>query len=170
MRTPKLFALPFVLAMAAGMAMGQTAKRSFTLVISADSSIVKQGSPISIKIELRNISDHNIGWTMAPGGDLHGEIIGFPPILRDVQGREPPLTKWGRKVLGRGGAPDDAPLVRNAVFRYEMPPGKVMKTEIRLDEVYDLTSPGKYTIQVSHYDEDNKEEAKSNTLTITVTP
>jgi hypothetical protein len=51
-----------------------------------------------------------------------------------------------------------------------MPPGKVMKTEIRLDEVYDLTSPGKYTIQVSHYDEDNKEEAKSNTLTITVTP
>lgn len=45
-----------------------------------------------------------------------------------------------------------------------------MNTEIKLDEMYDLSAPGKYTVQVPHYDEDNKEDVKSNTVTITVTP
>jgi hypothetical protein len=159
-----------ILAVAAGGAFGQTVKRPFALQISVASTTIRVGSPITIKIELKNISDHNIGWTMAPGWESHGEVIGFTPIVRDEQGKEPPLTKWGRRVLGRGSEPDDAPLVRNAAFRTEMAPGKVMNTEIGLDGVYDLRAPGKYNVQVSHYDEDNKEDVKSNTLTITITP
>jgi hypothetical protein len=62
------------------------------------------------------------------------------------------------------------PLVLNAVFRTEMAPGKVMNTVIGLDGVYDLSAPGEYNVQVSHYDEDNREEVKSNTLTVTITP
>jgi hypothetical protein len=59
--------------------------------------------------------------------------------------------------------------VLNAVEPVAMHPGETLKTEIRLNALYDLV-PGKYTVQVQYYDDENKEAVKSKTVTPTVVP
>jgi hypothetical protein len=123
---------------------------------------------LGVKIQLKNISDHDISWMALPEGDVHGEMVGFRPIVKDAHGKEPPLTKGGRRLFGRT-APEEPDLVIEAVGVVAVHPGAVMKTEIKLNELYDL-SPGKYTVQVWTYDEENKEKVMSNTVSLTVVP
>jgi hypothetical protein len=81
-----------------------------------------------------------------PGGDVHGEIIGFRPIVKDAAGKEPPLTRWGRVASGRVIPEDHSPgLVLNATGSIAVHPGVAMRSEIKLNELYDLSVPGKYT-------------------------
>lgn len=164
--------LVFILAIAsAGLTtLAQTVQRPFSLAISVAHDTVKTGTPIVIDIMFKNISDHDISRAARPEGLAHGELLGFPPIVRDAQGKEPPLTKQGRLIFGRP-APGE-------VGGYEavssgialMHPGKIITPEIRLSELYDLRVPGKYTVQVWHYDVENKEAVRSNAVTVTVTP
>jgi hypothetical protein len=153
-----------------GVALAQTPQRSFTFDISVAQDAFKVGSQIVVKIQLKNTSDHDITRTSLPHWDTEGELIGFRPIVRDAQGKEPPLTKWGRTALLRPPLDDhEAVLVLNAVGPVAMHPGEILKTEIRLNALYDLV-PGKYTIQVQYYDDENKEAVKSKTITLTVVP
>ncbi|MGD0793035.1 MAG: DUF2135 domain-containing protein [Terriglobales bacterium] len=163
-------ALASILAITVGAALAQTVQRSFSFGISVVHETIKVGSPIVVKVQLKNTSDHVIYRMGLPGWDVHGELVGFPPIVRDAQGNEPPLTKWGRLAFGRETPEDKSTLVLNEVLRVPMPPGEVMKTEIRLSDLYDLSVPGKYTVQVRYYDDENKEEVKSTTITVTVVP
>jgi hypothetical protein len=160
--------LPFILAVVVGVAFAQAAQRSFSFGISVLNDTVKVGSPIIVKIQLKNISDHDIPWTALPGGDLHGEMIGFRPLVRDAQGKEPSLTKGGRRLFGQT-ASEEPDLVIDAVGAFAVHPGAVMKTEINLNELYDLR-PGKHTIRVWTYDDENKEKVMSNAITLTVVP
>jgi hypothetical protein len=160
--------LPFILLITVGMTLAQTAQRSFSFGISVTSDTVKVGSPIIVKIQETNISDHDISWMSLPGADDHGEVIGFRPVVTNAQGKEPPLTKWGRKAFGRTH-PEEPNLVLNAVGLITVHPGEVMKTDIKLNELYDL-SPGKYTVQVWTYDNENKEKVMSKTINLTVVP
>jgi hypothetical protein len=163
--------LAFVLAITVGVGFAQTVKRSFSVDFKVQHDIVRAGSPVIIKIQLKNTSDHVIYRTGVPGGDVEGELVGFPPIVRDAQGKEPPLTKWGRLAFSRVTPEDNSPgLQMSAVLRIPMPPGDVMKTEIRVNNLYDLSVPGKYTVQVRYYDDENKEELKSDLITVTVVP
>jgi hypothetical protein len=41
---------------------------------------------------------------------------------------------------------------------------------IALNDFYDLSAPGQYTIQVRRWDDETKTWVKSNTLTVTVSP
>jgi len=160
--------LPFIMAITAGMALAQTVQRSISFGISVPNDTAKVGSPIIIKIQEKNISDHDIWWMSLPGGNHHGEVIGFRPIIKDTQGKEPPLTKWGREVFGRT-APGEPNLGLNAVGQIAVQPGEVMRTEINLNGLYDL-SPGKYAVQVWTYDDENKEQVMSKRITVTVVP
>jgi hypothetical protein len=153
-----------------GVALAQTPQRSFTFDISVAEGTFKVGSQIAVKIQLKNTSDHDITRGFLPNWDTEGELIGFWPIVRDAQGKEPPLTKWGRMVLHRPPLDDlDPVLVLNAVGPVAMHPGEILKTEIRLNALFDLV-PGKYTVQVQYYDDENKEPVKSRTITLTVVP
>jgi len=173
-------ALPFILAMAtAGVALAQTVQQPFSLTISAAHDTVKAGAPIVIEIRFKNISDHNIRRTVRPEGPTHGELLGFPPIARDVEGKEPPLTKLGRLEFGRQKPGEDdfyVYMIESGIGSSWLRPGGVMMPVIKLNELYDLSIPGKYTVQVLHggYDlhgvPDDKTEVKSNTITVTVVP
>jgi hypothetical protein len=161
--------LLFILSMATGLAAAQAAQRSFNFGISAASTDVKAGAPVIVKVQLKNTSDHDLSWMSLPGGNVHGEVVGFRPIVKDAQGKEPPLTKWGRQVFGRT-AKGEPGLVLNAVGLVAVHPGDVMKTEIHLNEIYDLSAPGKYSVQVRYFDDENKDEVRSNAITVTVAP
>jgi hypothetical protein len=163
--------LPFILAIAIiGVALAQTVQRPFSLSISVAHDTVKAGSPIVVKIQFKNISDHDISRVVRPEGAAHGELLGFPPIVRDDQGKEPPLTRQGRLIFGRQTPADRTIYSGTSVGGTAMHPGHVITPEIRLSELYDLSAPGKYTIQVWTYDDENKEKVMSNTVTVTVVP
>jgi len=163
--------LVLVLLAARAIAVTQTVRRSFSLNIALQHDTVKVGEPVVIQIEKKNISNHDIGSWSVGGGDEHGEYAGFPPIVRDAKGKEPPLTKWGRVVFGRQTAADNgASLDLNAVVRGHLHPGEISKSKITLTGMYDLSVPGKYTVQVRHGDDENNDEVKSNVLTFTVLP
>jgi hypothetical protein len=161
------------------LAHAQTVQQPFSLTISAAHDTVKAGAPIVIEIRFKNISDHNIFRTERPEGPTHGELLGFPPVVRDVEGKEPPLTKFGRLEFGRkkaGEDDSDGYMMQSGVGGSWLRPGGVMTPVIKLNELYDLSIPGKYTVQVLHggYDlhggHDDKTEVKSNTIALTVVP
>jgi hypothetical protein len=165
----KIFLLTVALAIS-GVGLAQAPQRSFTFDISVAQDTFKVGSQIAVKIQFKNTSDHDITRTSLPHWDTDGELIGFRPIVCDAQGKEPPLTKWGRMALRRPPLDDhDAPLVLSAVGPVAMHPGEILKTEISLNALYDLV-PGKYTVQVQYYDDENKEAVKSRTIALTVAP
>jgi hypothetical protein len=166
-----LSALAFTLVVTVGAAHAQTVQQPFSLAISVAHDTVKTGTPIVINIMFKNISDHDINRAIRPEGRTHGELLGFPPIVRDAEGKEPPLTKLGRLIFGRP-APGDGMTVYEGISSGNGPlhPGKAITPEIRLSELYDLSVPGQYTVLVWHYDVEKKEAVKSNTVTVTVTP
>jgi hypothetical protein len=152
-----------------GVTLAQTVQRSFSFSISMAHDTIQVGAPAVVKVQLKNISGHDISSTTLPGGDIHGELVGFRPAVRDAQGKEPPLTKWGRQVFSRTIG-NEMPIVLNAVGMVAVHPGEVIRNEISLHEIYDLSVPGKYTVQVKYDDDENKDEVGSNTITLTVLP
>ena len=135
----------------------------FSIAISVDSSTVKTGSQITTKAVLTNKAKDTIfldtfaQWT----GELDLEVE-----VRDVQGNLAPLTDYGRLVIKGEG---DVPIV-GKVFSMALLPGEVLKKDVVISKLYDLSQPGKYTIQAQRVDDANGALAKSNTVTVTVTP
>jgi hypothetical protein len=125
----------------------------FTLAISAADSTVKAGAKVVIQIALTNTSD---------------KVMGERPDVRD-QGFMVDVT-----VVGNGAAPDTEggrQWKHDCGWREEMSggilelnPGETRKRSLAISDLYDLTRPGQYTVQVHRY------TVKSNTITVTVTP
>jgi hypothetical protein len=80
--------------------------------------------------------------------------------------------EFGRKKAGEDDS--DGYMMQSGVGGSWLRPGGVMTPVIKLNELYDLSIPGKYTVQVLHggYDlhggHDDKTEVKSNTIALTV--
>ncbi len=148
---------------------GQAKEQSFSLTIGAVKSVVKVRSKIRLQIELKNTSDHDIELTAVPWGkEDHPELEGFRPIVTDSQGKPAPLTKWGRLVFGRSEPSDNVSLSLNAVTTFPLAPGKIYKSEILLSDLYDLSLPGTYAVEIPRYDNHTKQEMKSNAVTVSV--
>jgi len=173
-------ALVFVLSVGlSGYAFAQAVQQPFSLAISVAHETAKTGAPIVFEIRFKNILDHKILRTERPDGPIHGELLGFLPTVKDAEGKEPPLTRLGRSEFRRkkpGDDDSDGFMFQSGVGGSWLPPGGVMTPVIKLNELYDLSVPGKYTVQVLHggYDlhggHDDKTEVRSNTVTVTVTP
>jgi hypothetical protein len=148
--------------------------QSSTLATTVVQNVVKAGSKIRVKIQFKNISDHDINLMSAPWDDKedHPETVGFRPIMVNAQGKEPPLTKWGKQVFGRTEPSDHLPpnLTLNAVTTFPLHPGQVYTSEVIVSDLYDLSVPGTYMVQVSRHDHDLKHDVKSNFVSITITP
>lgn len=83
--------------------------------------------------------------------------------VRDGQNRIPPETEYASKAKGRGHFSNDQ------IF-YLQPGESLPKNLLVLTKFYDMSRPGKYTVQVSRAvpKELGGGTVKSNTLTITV--
>lgn len=51
-----------------------------------------------------------------------------------------------------------------------MKPGETMTDRVNVSKVYDLTQPGRYTIQFQRLDPETKTFVKSNEITVTLRP
>ncbi len=123
----------------------------FTLRISGPGTVAA-GQPVPVRVLLQNTSDYPIGVV---------EPIIMDHLVMSIQGpsgQEPP-----RK--GRGGG--SMGLVSNL-------PGEVRDEVLRVDFLYDLSQPGKYTLQLKRpIAEDHSEKdglISSNVISVTMSP
>jgi Carboxypeptidase regulatory-like domain/Tetratricopeptide repeat/TPR repeat len=141
----------------------QAAKPPFSLSISPELDVFMVGSPMPIRVVLKNTSSHSISL-------LELSWCNYTAEIRDSQG-----TLVKAKPLAEKRS-DGTVLLRHAassVARVRVDPGKTANnicTVYNLADDYEVTKPGKYSVQVLRYDDENKIWVKSNTISIIALP
>jgi hypothetical protein len=93
-------------------------------------------------------------------------------VLND-QGNSAHDTLYKRSLKGKGRCDEAGRCYlgfMGSIITYFLKPGETIKDGLTLNRLYDLTKPGKYTIQCQRFDEESNSWVKSNKITITVTP
>lgn len=152
---------------------GQPVRSPFSLTISTPTTTVKSGSEVRINITMSNTSNQKILLFRAKGDDS-GEFNNDLQILDD-KANSAPVTEYRRRLKGEPGRPgphgEPAPPLLSSDIGCSLEPGKSMEEVIVANKLYDLSQPGKYSIQVSRFDlAYSKTWVKSNTITLTVVP
>jgi hypothetical protein len=138
-----------------GLAFGQVHPQPFTLQISSDNTEVKAGSEIFIRVTEQNISS---GVVDCSSWEVDSTDLSFNYEVRNGAGR--PL-KQREGVFNHPGSHKSCSLQ----------PGEAVSHECWISWLYDLKSPGKYSVKVSRYtDNSATNEVKSNVILITVLP
>lgn len=145
-----------VLAVGAGKSFG-SATVPFALALEAEEDTVKAGAEVKVNITLKNSSNRamHMHLTLAE--------VDYAFEVRDSQGMIPPETDYAKKSKGRGHFSNDQ------IF-YLQPGESLPKELLVLTKFYDMSRPGKYTVQVSRVvpRDLGSGTVKSNNLTITV--
>lgn len=131
----------------------------FALTISGAKSSVKAGSAVWVRAILENKSDHDLSVYKAISDDMDQGGWVYQVDIRDGKGEEPRQTEFARSV-GAGGSGGYIPL----------PPGKALTDRVNVSKLYDLSRPGRYTIQFQRVDMESKTFVTSNKITVTVVP
>jgi hypothetical protein len=126
------------------------------VTISTPGTAVKSGSNIRVGVTLRNASKQDYDFTYATGDPLTCMIA-----VRDAQGNMAADTAQGRKTKDMHATWRGQPLT------YSLQPGETQTRDCAVSELYDMTHPGKYSIEVQQLD---GRPVKSNTEVVTVVP
>jgi hypothetical protein len=139
--------------------LGQAAKNSFSLTISTPSDSVKTGDQVRLDITITNTSDQDIQ-----------VVITHPEIFYDIDvhhnGDSARETDYGHRVHNRHTIPFGTV---SPVVSGPLKPGDKVQEHYVLNDLYDFSDVGKYTVQVQQKDPKTKTFIKSNTITVTVT-
>jgi hypothetical protein len=131
------------------------------------------GRKVAIKVITKNISNH---WLNEQTAEDKRDLQRFFRVdVQDGQGATPPETDFGQRVGNRGDAPFNpwssrATPGRGSTIGPSYGLGEERTQVIAVNDLYDLSKPGQYTIQVRRWDDETKTWVKSNTITVTVTP
>jgi hypothetical protein len=162
------FLIPTLIVAVISLAAAPIADPEYSLTISAGSGRFKRGADIKVRIVLANLTDHQI--SIGRLNDSFGPEFEYTINVRDADSRAVALTRYGRASHGTPDAGD----VRQGCgdcsgFSEDLAPHEKITDEISVSKIHDLSKPGKYTIQVSRFNDDGlKTLVKSNTLTITI--
>lgn len=142
----------------------KNAKPTFTLAVSTDHETVAPGAKVIVTVHLTNVSDHALSFGRFGFG---GPDLAYRVEIRDSQGQLAPYTEdYGKRL--RHEAPYDQPIVGRAAG-YGVEKGETATETIEVTKQYHLSTPGKYTIRVSHQDLETNVDVQSNTISLTVT-
>jgi hypothetical protein len=145
-----------------------------SLSIKADSDAARPNLPVDVLVDTKNVSTHSIvlrRQERAQDPAMLGSV--FRIDVLDSQGNAPIETGLSQSTNNRADTPPDSALMisaRAAGTVLSIGPGEVWRNTIRVSDLYDLSKPGQYTIQVRRWDDETKTWVKSNTITVTVTP
>jgi len=124
-----------------------------SLILSAAKTTMKVGEDLKVEVTMTNSTDHDVFYK-----------ADFPPFMievRDNDNKKVSETEYGRKVHGKnrpGGS----------YFAMPMHPGESIRRQPVLSQEFDLSQPGKYSIQAIRQVDDMV--VKSNMVSITVVP
>jgi hypothetical protein len=144
------------------------ARQPFAIVIRTVHDRFKLGDQIEVLIHLTNTSDKDVFLTgaCAPKADLNG----FRVDVKDAQGKVAPETNVLRWLRGEPVSRPEEPSTWSGPSCGTVPPKQFSNSAFILNRFYDLSQPGKYTIQVQRIDPTSKMTVKSNTITVTIVP
>jgi uncharacterized protein (DUF58 family) len=153
------YALTLILAAACVASPSRTATGPFSLTIEAEENPVKVGSEVKVDITLRNSSNRAMSMSMGPAETDYAFEV------RDSQNRIPAETELARQSKGKAHFSNDQ------IFTLQRG-DSLPKAVLIVTKFYDLSRPGKYTIQVSRQTpkELGSGTVKSNAITLTVSP
>ena len=146
------------------------AEPKFSLTIKTAQGTVKVGSDVVVEAEMKNISAEDVFYSVFTGRGDGPVASGFTWEILNSKGKPVPFTEYGLKLnrpepeLGSGGY---VPAAGKTIFGL-LGPGKAIVEKMALSKEYDLSKPGKYSIQALR--SDGKTDVKSNIITLTVTP
>lgn len=126
--------------------------------ITAADDTVAAGSEVRIEVALTNNSDKTIILM----------VTGVPPYMVEVRGSDgnrSPETEQGRELREIQEKKGNIITMRVAL---PLKAGETIKNKIVVSDLYDMTRPDQYSVQVSRTQ--REQELKSNVVKITVTP
>jgi len=112
----------------------------FTIAATIENSTINSGDGLQVYVDLKNISDRTVNVPNGIMGPYDGDLP-YDFVVLDEAGREAPRTAFGLKY-GMGGSSISRRFVQLAS-------GDTLPMAIMITKYYDLTLPGKYTVQVS---------------------
>jgi hypothetical protein len=150
------------------------ASAPFSLDVSVDDTAIKPGLPVDVLVVTKNVSTHSIVLRRQEHPQDTGMLgSAFRVDAWDSQGNPPPDTQLGQSTGNRAETPPD-PIsmasARAAGTLVSLKPGEDWRNTLRVSDLYDLSKPGQYTIQVRRWDYETRTWVKSNTVMVTVTP
>jgi len=154
-----------------GAAFGNHVQASEAIAISTVNTVVSAGAGINLDVARTNISDVDI--IVAVPADASQRDVGFDFQIdaRDGSGNAVSRTQLGQSILAKGLVPHapSAGLTNSGVLQVLKPNGKAHQS-VAISDLYDLSHPGRYTIQVQQIDRVSGALVKSNRITLTVIP
>jgi hypothetical protein len=120
------------------------------IVIGTVPAVVRSGSKIEVTVKETFVKSGVDGMTV-------GEPIQYAVEVRAVNGKMAPETRLGKELNG-----GPIKVTTNALF--DVKAGVTWKNKVFPSELYDMSQPGGYSIQVS------RRSVKSNKVTVTVVP
>ncbi len=147
---------------------GLSAADEGSITISTAKGTVKSGSDVTVEVIFTNTSKANIVFASGAKREDQGELD-YTVHVRDSSSARAPETKRGHLLrTGEDSPGGETYLIISSTMNIDVPPGGTVKREILLNRLYDLSKPGKYTIQVERIIGASAVLTKSNVLTITV--
>src|SRR5579863_6639159 len=139
---------------AVGAVAADPVRAPFSIKISTEHSNVAVGTEVRIRIVLTNMSDHKILLERSVGNN-EGEVSNNLDIFCS-DGKSAPKTKHYMRLRGEFVERDQHGIGRpsfiGGMYGEFVEPGKNFEDNIIVNHNYDLSQPGKYTIQVSRFD------------------
>jgi hypothetical protein len=171
MKKARLLGVVAILTVLAG-ATASCAEPTLKLTISVPEPVVRAGADVRVNVVLRNVGDHPVNLIAAPRvfNGAVGEVHYYRATVTDEKGNSAVFTAFGKKIWGEDAAPG-ALFDGSMILASPLNPGEEDRHSLMISKLYDLSKPGKYTIQVTRLDlEGTKIQLKSNAITVTVEP
>ena len=167
--SPRLSSVVLILmlsSLAAGMpAQAPPAPATFTLTVRTAKPSVKPGEPVRVSVTLTNVSKNDI--SVEHDISNKGELF-YSVRIQGGNGKGPRKTQYNQALSGE---PTSTPMIiTSSPINARVSPGKTLVEVIDLKDLYDLSEPGTYSIQVERTDPYSKTTVSSNKLTIVITP
>lgn len=138
---------------------------TFTLTVRTAKPSVKSGEPIRIGVTLTNVSKNDI--SVEHDISNKGEFF-YSVTIQAASGKAPRKTDYNHALSGE---PTSTPtIITTSPIPAVVTPGKTIVEIIVLNDLYDLSEPGTYSVQVERTDPLSKTTVQSNKLTIVITP
>jgi hypothetical protein len=133
----------------------------YSLSLALPNEIVESGSAIEAHIALTNISDQPIEFAATD------PLCDYSIEIKSLDGR--PVTKTKNANDASAGCLDHRVASRSILVRLK--PGEQWEEDIHLNEIFDLTNPGGYTVQVSRkIPKVSDQPVESNSVLLTIKP
>lgn len=124
----------------------------YTLTIKTDKPAVTWGDPLMLHVAIKNATTEKLRFVPY---DI--QEMGFTVHVSHTDGKPVALTERGRAWPHRIGSTGIGPFT-------QLDPGATFNRRIIVSDLYDMTSPGKYSIQLQC------EDVSSNTIIVEILP